>query len=129
MNRTQWHKRSGRSSTDWIAKSTRFAIYHRDHFDCHYCRCMFPPAYDGVGLTLDHIVPRSLGGSNAPDNLATACGACNYGRRDKPLSGLELRRALRQGARPLDRGVGAVYASIAIRGLVHPLTLRKVYFK
>lgn len=32
--RTKWAKRKRRSSTNWQSKATRFAIYHRDGFDC-----------------------------------------------------------------------------------------------
>ena len=36
------------------------------------------PACGKVGaLTMDHIVPLSLGGSNAPDNLQPLCNRCN----------------------------------------------------
>jgi 5-methylcytosine-specific restriction endonuclease McrA len=31
-------------------------------------------------MTLDHIVPRSEGGSHARSNLRLACHACNHGR-------------------------------------------------
>lgn len=32
--------------------------------------------------SLDHALPRSRGGSNAPDNLLTACWPCQFGRMD-----------------------------------------------
>jgi hypothetical protein len=35
------------------------------------------------GLTLDHIVPRSRGGTNALENLRVLCGECNGKKADK----------------------------------------------
>lgn len=128
MTRAEWAKRKGRSSS-FIQRSTRFAIYARDGFDCVYCRGVFPPDYSGQGLTLDHVVPRSLGGHSRPDNLVTACASCNSRRQAGPVSpnwtyferhdntaGVQrrfrarIRRALRK---PLNRELGrwlALYA-------------------
>lgn len=36
-----------------------------------------------VMMTMDHIVPKSLGGSNALSNLHTLCEVCNYEKGDK----------------------------------------------
>lgn len=55
------------------ASMKRLRIFVRDKFRCQYC----------VGkraaheLTLDHITPRSRQGRSTPENLATACVACN----------------------------------------------------
>lgn len=38
---------------------------------CVYCGAIGPPVH------VDHVIPRSQGGSNDPDNLAIACAACN----------------------------------------------------
>jgi len=51
----------------------RFRIFVRDGFKCQYCCKKFQPAE----LTLDHIIPRSQGGSDDPENLAAACIPCN----------------------------------------------------
>ncbi|MBX3277941.1 MAG: HNH endonuclease [Acidobacteria bacterium] len=42
---------------------------------CEYCRVQ--GRYSCDPLTIDHIIPRSIGGSNDPDNLALACFGCN----------------------------------------------------
>ncbi len=34
-------------------------------------------------LTLDHVVPRSRGGSNALENLVLSCLPCNHEKADK----------------------------------------------
>ncbi|AKY02984.1 HNH endonuclease [Mycobacterium phage Dante] len=54
----------------------RFEILHRDGHACHYCGAKAPNAE----LTVDHIVPSSLGGSDDPTNLVTACQPCNSGK-------------------------------------------------
>jgi hypothetical protein len=115
-----------RSSTSWVRRSTRFAVYARDRFECAYCPNVFPPAYDGVGLTLDHIVPRSAGGSNAPTNLITACFACNHRRNHAPLPHKVRAEMRRRAKRPLNRELGRFLVKLyeACRGGVHPMTGR-----
>ena len=51
----------------------RLRLYIRDQFRCQYCGKKFAAA----DLTLDHITPRAQGGTSVPENLATACLACN----------------------------------------------------
>jgi 5-methylcytosine-specific restriction endonuclease McrA len=50
---------------------TRRNILNRDLHSCQYCGCK------GDDLTLDHIIPRSRGGTNSWENLVTACMRCN----------------------------------------------------
>jgi len=87
----------------WIRPEKRLAIYVRDGFDCVYCRGVFPL---GTDLTLDHITPRSRGGSNDASNLVTCCFSCNSARQDAELRPKDLRRALRAAARPIDIELG-----------------------
>ena len=54
----------------------RFEILRRDDHTCRYCGAGAPD----VKLTVDHVVPRSLGGSDEPTNLVTACLDCNLGK-------------------------------------------------
>lgn len=56
-------------------------IFKRDNFKCLYCKRKFP----NNELHLDHIHPKSLGGSNKPSNLATACFTCNLKKSNKVL--------------------------------------------
>lgn len=57
----------------------RFAILKRDGFKCEYCECPL----DEHTLHVDHVVPKSRGGSDDPSNLVASCSRCNLskGRR------------------------------------------------
>lgn len=59
-----------------ITKKIRFEVFKRDGFQCAYCG-KTPP---GVMLELDHIEPRSRGGSDEINNLITSCLDCNRGK-------------------------------------------------
>lgn len=54
-------------------ENARSYVLARDEWKCLYCR----GESGDCRLTADHIVPRSRGGTNRPDNLATACRTCN----------------------------------------------------
>ncbi len=55
------------------AGAKRLRIYVRDKFTCQYCGKR--KAADE--LTLDHVTPRAQAGHSTPENLVTACVACN----------------------------------------------------
>ncbi len=61
-----------------MTPSLRFDILRRDGFTCRYCGRK-PPT---VILEADHIDPKANGGKDTLDNLITACGPCNRGKRD-----------------------------------------------
>ena len=63
--------------SNWINQVIRLAIYLRDSFRCQYCRRQLNNTDCPFDLTLDHLVPRALGGTHNVDNLATACRSCN----------------------------------------------------
>jgi len=73
-----------------VSKKTRFAVFTRDDFTCQYCGKR-PP--DTV-LEVDHITPRSRGGTDNIDNLATSCFDCNRGKAasfaDEIIEGLDV---------------------------------------
>ena len=54
-------------------KTHKHTLYGRQEGICAGCRVMFPFR----NMTVDHIVPRSRGGSDHLDNLQLLCGACN----------------------------------------------------
>ena len=66
-----------------ISPAARMAIYERDARTCGIC-CepvdSTVPANSRWGATLDHIVPRSSGGSDDPANLRLAHRHCNSKR-------------------------------------------------
>jgi 5-methylcytosine-specific restriction endonuclease McrA len=53
----------------------------RDRWTC--CSCGRSTREHGVLLEVDHIVPRSKGGSDDPKNLQTLCKKCNIGKSNK----------------------------------------------
>lgn len=71
-------------TSNWIRKEKRAKIYARDSHTCLYCG---DSVHDTAGLvlTLDHVVPKELGGTNVHTNLVTACHSCNSSKRATPL--------------------------------------------
>ncbi len=52
---------------------SRKLVLRRDNYTCSYCNI----GYGYNNLTIDHIVPKSLGGKNSFLNCVTACVQCN----------------------------------------------------
>lgn len=72
----------------WIERAARLAIYERDNWTCHLCgEGIDPDAHwnGDRGASLDHLIPRSMGGTDDPDNLRTCHRACNSRRGVKDL--------------------------------------------
>ena len=63
-------------------------ILRRDNYTCQYC------GRRSHHLTIDHVVPRHMGGDHSWTNLAAACSACNRrkGGRTPEQAGMTLRR-------------------------------------
>lgn len=59
-----------------VSKRTRFEVLKRDNHTCRYCGGTAPD----VILTVDHVTPVALGGTDDPSNLVAACRDCNYGK-------------------------------------------------
>lgn len=59
-----------------ISTRLRFSILHRDDFRCRYCG----RGSNQIDLHVDHVHPKSKGGSDDPSNLVTACKECNLGK-------------------------------------------------
>jgi DNA-directed RNA polymerase subunit RPC12/RpoP len=105
---------------DPLRSVTRFEkdLFARDGYRCRYCGVRVLPgsvtkkmqsilgkqhfdatsrsnhARHGIKLvfsaSLDHVVPHSRGGQTNPDNLVTACWACNYGKSEYTLAEMGL---------------------------------------
>jgi 5-methylcytosine-specific restriction endonuclease McrA len=58
-------------------KLTRLEVFNRDHHICQYC------GRETRQLTLDHIIPRHIGGEHTWENLVSACAACNRRKAGK----------------------------------------------
>ena len=56
-------------------KEIRNQVRERANFLCEYCHS--PEEASAALFEIDHILPRSLGGSDSIDNLALACQRCN----------------------------------------------------
>lgn len=78
---------SNKNGSHWIRPVKRLAIYIRDNFTCVYCGKNLKNAKPKL-RTLDHVLPRELGGSNRADNLVTACKRCNDAKGIKNLADL-----------------------------------------
>ena len=75
---------TNKNGMNWIRQEKRLAIYLRDGLHCAYCSKTIEG--DNITLTLDHLIPRDVGGSNDQSNLITACHGCNAKRGDKDLT-------------------------------------------
>lgn len=60
--------------------SIKNSIKERDGHRCVYCGAHEDD--EGVVLTVDHVKPRSKGGTNRRTNLVTACQDCNWDKGD-----------------------------------------------
>ncbi len=69
---------------------SRHNIYARDNNTCQYCGVQYPRSE----LNLDHVVPRSLGGTSTWENIVCSCLACNRrkGGMTPREAGLRLQR-------------------------------------
>ncbi|MEA2030831.1 MAG: HNH endonuclease [candidate division Zixibacteria bacterium] len=67
---------------------TRRNIIIRDNNRCQYCGSLRGP------MTVDHVIPKTMGGQDSWDNLVCACSKCNNkkGDRTPEQSGIKLLR-------------------------------------
>jgi 5-methylcytosine-specific restriction endonuclease McrA len=62
--------RSTGSTRHW--RSIRSRVLRRDQFICQYC--------NQEATTVDHVIPRRLGGLDSDDNLVASCSRCNLSK-------------------------------------------------
>jgi 5-methylcytosine-specific restriction endonuclease McrA len=64
----------------------RKAVFARDGHQCQYC--------GAAAENIDHVVPRSKGGTHTWDNVVAACRPCNMRKEDRMLhdTGMILRK-------------------------------------
>ncbi len=71
---------------------SRKNILLRDHNTCQYCGCVLTAG----DLTLDHVLPRSRGGTSTWENLVACCHDCNRRKGNQLLHELKDMRLLRE---------------------------------
>jgi 5-methylcytosine-specific restriction endonuclease McrA len=73
-----------------IVTFTRRNVFKRDRLTCQYCGIQ--PGTEE--LTIDHVLPRSQGGTSTWENCVLACVACNARKADRTPdeAGMKLRR-------------------------------------
>ena len=69
------------------APLTRRAVFARDEWRCQYC--------GATAENLDHVIPKSRGGTHTWDNVVAACRRCNSKKENRSFqdAGLRLARA------------------------------------
>ena len=63
-------------------KRRRKRLVIKQNYSCAQCECKLTKEYPG---TLDHIYPKSKGGTNHKENLQILCLRCNFLKADKVL--------------------------------------------
>lgn len=81
-------------SKSHISAKLRQQVAEQSRYMCCYCQSQ--QRLIGINLTVEHIIPESLGGSTTIDNLCLACWDCN----------------LIKGSR-----IAAIYCILAVSGL------------
>lgn len=60
------------------AKWSKFNVKLRDDFKCQYCGVR----HSARSLTIDHVLPKSMGGKHSWINSVTACKQCNQEKKN-----------------------------------------------
>jgi 5-methylcytosine-specific restriction endonuclease McrA len=66
-------------------KLSRREVLRRDNYTCQYC------GQNGSHLTIDHVIPRSLGGEHVWNNLVAACPSCNHRKGGRTIAQAHMR--------------------------------------
>jgi 5-methylcytosine-specific restriction endonuclease McrA len=66
-------------------KLTKREIQRRDGYTCQYC------GQHSSNLTIDHVVPRHMGGGHSWENMVTACPACNHRKGGRTVEQAQMR--------------------------------------
>jgi len=83
-----------------IVKLNKREIFRRDNFTCQYC------GKQTLHLTIDHVIPRRLGGPHTWENLVTACPSCNHRKGGRMLEHVPF---MRLRMRPQQPPASAMY--------------------
>jgi 5-methylcytosine-specific restriction endonuclease McrA len=63
-----------------VMPAIRWQVFQRDGWKC--VACGRAPGHDVI-LHIDHIIPRSRGGTDTLDNYQTLCSLCNLGKSNR----------------------------------------------
>ena len=77
-------------------ENVKMYVRTRDRYTCQYCGVVRPP-----DLEVDHILPRSRGGTDRPDNLVAACHTCNAAKGNQTAAEFGHPRVQEQAKRSL----------------------------
>lgn len=72
---------------------TKREILRRDDFTCQYCGQRM------TYLTIDHVLPRRLGGQHIWENVVAACPSCNHRKGGRTIEQVQM-RLLRKPSEP-----------------------------
>jgi 5-methylcytosine-specific restriction endonuclease McrA len=82
----------------------RWQVAARSEWRCAYCGFSLVASASRFGMvggaTIDHIVPRSHGGTDALENLVLACWGCNSSKCNRDIEEWRLRESLRRIGAP-----------------------------
>ncbi len=78
-------------------KLNKREVLRRDDYTCQYCGQK--ATLSASALTIDHVIPRHLGGQHTWENLVTACANCNHRKGGRTIEQAQM-RLLRQPAAP-----------------------------
>ncbi|MCP4655480.1 MAG: HNH endonuclease [bacterium] len=70
-------------SSTYIPQELRRRVARQSRYRCGYC--LSSEKIVGMTMTIDHLIPESLGGPTEEENLWLACSACN-GRKGSRIS-------------------------------------------
>ena len=71
-----------------VMPAIRWTVFQRDDWKCVACG---RSALENTILHVDHVVPRSIGGSDKLENFQTLCQACNLGKSNRDSTSLRVR--------------------------------------
>ena len=91
-----------------IPAELRRLVADRGQHCCEYCRTQ--ARYSADAFTVDHIIPRSLGGSTTADNLALCCHGCNQHKSRRTVAADPVTETLVRLFHPREQRWGAHFA-------------------
>lgn len=104
-------------------ENVKMYVRARDRYTCVYCGEIMP-----TRLEVDHVVPKSRGGSTTPDNLVASCHDCNQAKGNMTAEELgypdiqkKVRKSLRVAA------ITQMGKTATLRGLAEIASVSKTY--